>query len=73
MSVLSDEQQQAVEDTLREVMVEDCLMDSDYLGGVIDQYIATMSLEERLEALSSELECRRDLLGFDPETGEPVD
>ncbi len=50
-------------------MMHDNCRDDEYLRAVLQEHINQMDVGTMLSALSSDKDCRAELLGFDPETG----
>jgi len=50
-------------------ILEDC-KNPVYLESVVQGFVHTMSIERQLWEISSDTQCQKEDLGFDPKTGE---
>ena len=55
-----------------EKILEDCKR-PEYLASVVKGFVQTMTTEQQLYEISSDPQCQKEDLGFDPETGEEYD
>ena len=68
-SHLTEKQREQITDITIEETILDAERDRRFCHDICRAYIEEMTLEEQLEALSSDVICRLEMLGFDPETG----
>lgn len=71
--MLTDDQRKAVHKAAVETIVDDCLASRRYTTSVVEAWVKDMSFEEKLYEISGDPQCQKEVLGFDPETGEEYD
>lgn len=72
---LTDEQRAEIHEKAEEWMFDDlsqCAMDARMVSRFLSSAFEAKTTQDYLELISSDPEVRRDVLGFDPETGEEV-
>ena len=69
---LTDDQRNQIRWEAERVTLEDCLMDSKFLKGIIESWCEGWSIFSLLETISDEEDVQTEVLGFNPLTGEEV-
>ncbi len=68
---LTDEQKAVIHRMAVDDIAVDCINSTQYSRSVVEAWVNGMTLQDKLDTISSDHECQRDMLGFDPKTGEP--
>lgn len=71
MSKLTPKQIGQLRDEAKQVIFEDARQDDGYLWRLVDRYVDQTPAENLAELISSDPDCLRFYVDFDPETGKP--
>ena len=69
---LTPAQEEKIDEQAFELMLEAC-QDYQYLFDCLKHYVSIMTVEQKIDSISSDEECVIEHLGFDPKTGDVVD
>ena len=63
---LTEQERESIKTRAQEIIFDDCRQDDGYLRSVVDDWVESLDIEGRLDAICNDPDMLPEILGFNP-------